>query len=164
MLAVVMVVVETNPYRSPGATRDHIADHRSIVGTMFFAINFVFAVFIIFISVVAVVQSETPYSLLGGIMLLPVAAGVAIIEWVAWYRRKHALERFLGGLCFGVGALAAFGVIANVAEALNNTWPDGFEWFVGVGLAIASYFVACGAWRIWHSVIFARKLGGQGRR
>lgn len=138
-----------------------MTDHRSVVGSMFFAINIIVAASVIFISVVAVVQAETPYSFLGGILVLPPAACAAIIEWVAWYRRKHALERVLGALCFGVGALAAFGVIANVVEALEDTWPEGFEWFVGIGLAIASYFVTCGGWRVWHSVTVARKLGDQ---
>ncbi|NLX57092.1 MAG: hypothetical protein GXY58_18440 [Planctomycetaceae bacterium] len=157
-----MTLDSDNPYLPPNVMQKPMADHRSVVGTVFFAINIIVAAFLIFISVVAVVLPESPYSFLGGIMLLPPAACAAIMEWVAWYRRGHVLERVLGGLCLGVAALVAFGVISGVAEALQDTWPEGFEWFVGIGLAITSYFVACGAWRVSHSV--QRGLGQRPRK
>ena len=157
------MIEDANPFRSPRTLEEQTADHWSVAGTVFFAINFAVAAFLLVICIVAVVQAETPYAFLGGIMLLPAVTVAAIMEWVAWYRRKYALEKILGGLCFGVGALAMFGVVANVAEALQTSWPDGFEWFVGIGLTIAWYFVICGAWRVWHSVTIARRLAIRGR-
>ncbi len=149
-----MVALGDNPYQPPEASTGRRVDSRntqSIARTVFFVGNCAVAVLFMIACIVAVAQSTSPYSFLGGILFFPVAAGAAITEWRVWHRRKHTLEKVLGGLCVGVSALTMFGVIANVAEALQSSRPNGFEWFVMMGIIVACYFGACGVWRIWFS-------------
>ena len=131
--------------------------------TVFFVINFTGAILFMMMCVVAVGQAASPFSFLGGIISFPPAAAFAIAEWVAWYRRRLAVEKVLGGVCLALCALSAFGVVANVAEALQSSWPSGFEWFVVIGLAIASYFGICGVCRLWRRQAANKTDAGDGK-
>ena len=131
--------------------------------TLFFIINFTGAILFMMACVVAVGQAASPFSFLGGIMFFPPAATFAIAEWVAWYRRRYVLEKVLGGLCLGLCAFSAFGVVVNVGEALLSSWPSGFEWFVVIGLAIASYFGVCGVYRLWYRRAANKTDAGDGK-
>ena len=91
---------------------------------------------------------QSPGSFLGGIAFFLPTIAFLIVEWVAWYRQKLNALLALAVICFLISGFAAFGVAANVAEAVQSGWPSGFGWFVAIGLAIASYFGACGCWRL----------------
>ena len=101
--------------------------------TIFFVTNFTVAVLLVIACILALVQPDSAYSFLGGLMLLPPAAGAAISEWLVWYRCQYTLEKVLGGLCVAFGALNLFGVITSPpVEALQTSWPEDFEWLLGI--------------------------------
>jgi len=117
--------------------------------TLFFIINLTVARLFMMMCVAAVGQAASPFSFLAGIMFFPPATAFAIAEWVAWYRHQFAVGKVLGGVCLGLCAFSAFAVVANVIEALQSSWPSGFQWFVVIGSAIALYFGICGVRRLW---------------
>src|SRR2546430_2143731 len=53
-----------------------------------------------------------------GIVMASPAVAVALAEWLLYFRGKQKLERPLGIVAGLVGALACFGFLANVGEAV----------------------------------------------
>ena len=51
-------------------------------------------------------------------MFFPPISIYALCEWMVLYRRNTSVERVLGIADIGCAGLAAFGVVANVSEAL----------------------------------------------
>ena len=129
----------------------------------FFIINFLGATTLMVLGAAAVGQAASPGSFLGGIMISPVAAAFAVAEWAAWHGRRVEVERVLGVACLFLCALSVFGVVTNVAEALQSSWPGDFVWVVVIGMPIASYFGICGVLRVWRRQEPGKPDAGDGR-
>ena len=74
----------------------------------------------------------------------------ALCEWLVLYRNKISIERSLGVANLACGGLIAFGVIANLYEALTSNNPPGdtfIIWFVLIGRSITIYLFASGWYR-----------------
>ena len=120
---------------------------------MFFAINFgvaeLFVVACMMCIMLPFYGSGTLFSFLGGLFFLVPCGVFAFLEWLAYFHRRRTLEFGLGIVCLAIGGFAVFGVVVTVAEALQTSWPEDFEWAVVIGSAIAAYFTACGTYRLW---------------
>ena len=125
------------------------AGSKASVRHVFFLINFAGSVLFFFASVISILAVQTPGSFLGGLAFFVPAGAFATAEWIAWFRKRRTVERMLGWLCLALAAFAAFGVVANAAEATTRgRWPRGFGSFLSVGVLVAAYFVTCGIYRL----------------
>lgn len=118
------------------------------MSTFFFTINFGLAVLFLAGCTYCIGAMESPGSFLGGVAFFAPAAAFATAEWIGWYHARIDVVRVLAVLCLVLGGFFVFGVVANAAEALQSGWPAGFEWFVVIGLGLASYFICCGIFRL----------------
>ena len=122
--------------------------------TLFFVINFLLGALLFASCVVWIIEwffGGHPTLFLGGLALIIPTFMFTITEWLAFYRRRRQIERILAVVMLGLSGFTVFGVAVNVGEAIyhGGQIPDGFEWFIVIGLGMAVYFLMCGACRLW---------------
>jgi hypothetical protein len=143
---------ELNPYESP-CQPSAASSRTDELRLLFFIVNFGAATILSIICVVAVAESlagdGSPFSLIGGVCLIVPAAAVAVGEWLLFIGKRESLKRPLGFGCGAVGAFTAFGLVANIIEALTKTsqpLPSRKAALVAFWLVFASISVAITAY------------------
>lgn len=120
---------------------------------VFYAVNCTGGVILAVLSAANIVlpfwfpSETTPYSLMGGVLLLPPSLAYTYFEWRAFHRKDRTLERRLGWVCMGMAALALF-VTMSTAFAVPEGESATRYWFEGIGLAITLYLSLCGWERV----------------
>jgi hypothetical protein len=120
--------------------------------TIFFAINFGFAVALVALSVEPLMElfagGGTPGSLGGVVCCGWPAAAIAPAEWLLYFHNVRGLERPLG-IVSGIGGLLALtALISNAAEAISTGNSPGVGFWLGFGsicIGAAAYAFWC-AW------------------
>ena len=140
-----------NPYEPPKAA-SHVAGERwNRLRGAFFAIDFVAAVLLTVSCVISVAAPESPFQFLGAIMSsLPVIL-YAVCEWLAFYHRKHSVERKLGYVNLGFAALAGFAVVTTIGEVIMSDEPTSLQflfWFTLIGCVITAHLALSGWCRL----------------
>lgn len=120
---------------------------------MFYALNFVGGVLLAVASAASIAlpfrfpSETTPYSFMGGIVLLPPSVAYTYLECRAFHRKDRTLERRLGWVCMGMAAFALF-VTVSAALAAPGDEPVTKYWVGAVGLTITLYLSLCGWERV----------------
>ena len=137
----------------PAAEKRFFSSRENVAAFLFFLINFCIAILWIYMILYEAGILGCHYNpiaiIIVGVFASPFAV-YAIAEWGAFFRRNARIERKLGWVNLGCGALVIFGFISNLGEAL-------MEWHLNlIGLAIifcillpvGSYLLACGLFRL----------------
>ena len=90
---------------------------------------------------------QTPFSFLGGVMIVPFCLVAAAAQFLAAFRGSAGAARVVTNCCFIVAGFCALAVVTSAAELMHATGPNppGIAWMFVLFAAVGGCAAAAGA-------------------
>lgn len=118
---------------------------------VFCAVNFCAGAFVSLSALASIVSMESPYSFLGGIVLVGPCILYCAAEGMVWRRKRSSTERLLAYANLASAAFLMIGVVTTIGEFMTS--DDPIPWgflltFSAIGIGLSAYVAVCGFMRL----------------